>query len=174
MNTKVLSGVESPSACNNSEFSKTYTAAVKKYIEEEGFTELSIRYATNIANARFLWRNRLGAESIEVKVKALNKDIEATWLFDATTMGIRDFYSDDSQIISLAGKIAEVLSGRNTFLLLEIEAFAKVGKAQDVYPSEELVLDKGKGKKSRILYAIDEIAGMHSQKIGNALRTIDT
>jgi len=171
---KVLSGVETPSACNNSEFNKTYATAAKKYNEEEGFTELARRYATNIANARFLWRNRLGAENIEVKVKALNKDTEAAWLFDATTMGIRDFNSDDSQIISLAGKIAEVLSGRKTFLLLEIEAFAKVGKAQDVYPSEELVLDKGKGKKSKILYAIDGIAGMHSQKIGNALRTIDT
>jgi CRISPR-associated protein Csy3 len=171
---KVLSGVETPSACNNSKFNKTYTAAAKKYIEEEGFTELASRYATNIANARFLWRNRLGAENIEVKVKALNKDIEDVWIFDSTTIGIRAFNSNDSQIISLAEKIAEALSGKTAFLLLEIEAFAKVGKAQDVYPSEELVFDKGKGQKSKILFAIDGIAGIHSQKIGNALRTIDT
>jgi CRISPR-associated protein Csy3 len=171
---KVLSGVEFPSACNNSEFNKTYMTAARKYIEVEGFRELARRYATNIANARFLWRNRLGAENIEVKVKALNNDTGATWIFDSTTIGIRGFNSDDSQIISLAAKIAEALSGKTTFLLLEIVAFAKVGKAQDVYPSEELVLDKGRGKKSKILYAIDGIAGMHSQKIGNALRTIDT
>ena len=171
---KVLSGVETPSACNNSEFNKTYKAAAKKYIEEEGFTELAKSYATNIANARFLWRNRLGAENIEVKVKTLNKDTGGTWIFDSTTIGIKDFKCNDSQVISLAEKIAEALSGKTTFLLLEIVAFAKVGKAQDVYPSEELVLDKGKGKKSKILYAIDGIAGMHSQKIGNALRTIDT
>jgi len=171
---KILSGVETPSACNNSEFNKTYMVTAKKYIEEEGFTELARRYATNIANARFLWRNRLGAENMEVKVKALNKDTEAAWTFDSTTIGTRDFNSNDSQIISLTAKIAEALSGKTTFLLLEIQAFAKVGKAQDVYPSEELVLDKGKGKKSKILYAIDGIAGMHSQKIGNALRTIDT
>ena len=171
---KVLSGVETPSACNNSEFNKIYATAVKKYNEEEGFTELARRYAANIANARFLWRNRLGAENMEVQVKALNKDAEATWIFDSTTMGIRDFNCNDPQIVNLADKIAEALSGKTTFLLLEIEAFAKVGKSQDVYPSEELVLDKGKGKKSKILYAIDGIAGMHSQKIGNALRTIDT
>ena len=126
----------------------------------------------NIANARFLWRNRVGAENIQVKVKVLNKDTKATWTFDSTTIGTRDFNSNDSQIISLAAKIAEALSGKTTFLLLEIVAFAKVGKAQDVYPSEELVLDKD--KKEKILYAIDGIAGMHSQKIGNALRTIDT
>ena len=171
---KVLSGVETPSACNNSEFNKTYTTAAKKYIEEKGFTELARRYAINIANARFLWRNRLGAENIEVQVKALNKDAEASWIFDSATIGLREFDSNDSQIISLTKKIAEALSGKTSFLLLEIEAYAKVGKAQDVYPSEELVLDKGKGQKSKILYAIDGIAGMHSQKIGNALRTIDT
>ncbi|RZB36634.1 MAG: CRISPR-associated protein Csy3 [Desulfobacteraceae bacterium Eth-SRB2] len=45
---------------------------------------------------------------------------------------------------------------------------------QEIYPSEELVLDKGKGKKSKVLYSVDGIAAMHSQKIGNALRTIDT
>jgi len=36
------------------------------------------------------------------------------------------------------------------------------------------VLDKGQGKKSKILYAVNGIAAMHSQKIGNALRSIDT
>ena len=65
---------------------------------------------------------------------------------------------------------------RHRNLLLEITAYALIGKAQEVYPSEELVLDKGKGKgkKSKILYEVDGVAGMHSQKIGNAIRTIDT
>ena len=59
---------------------------------------------------------------------------------------------------------------------MDINAYAQVGKAQDVYPSEELVLDKNNSKtgKSKILYQINDVAGMHSQKIGNALRTIDT
>jgi CRISPR-associated protein Csy3 len=35
------------------------------------------------------------------------------------------------------------------------------------------VLDSN-SSKSRLLYQVDDIAGMHSQKIGNALRTIDT
>jgi hypothetical protein len=53
-----------------------------------------------------------------------------------------------------------------------------VGRSQDVYPSEELVLDKKnsdkKGKKSKILFSVGEVAAMHSQKIGNAIRSIDT
>ncbi len=43
-----------------------------------------------------------------------------------------------------------------------------------MYPSEEMVLDKGKGNKSKILYQVNGIAAMHSQKLGNAIRTIDT
>ena len=171
---KILSGVEFPSACNNADFNKTYTDVAGTYIEKKGFTELARRYATNIANARFLWRNRLGAEHIEVKVTALSQGEEQEWLFDATAISTRDFDHDDNDINSLAERMAAALSGKNPFLLLEIEAWAQAGKAQDVYPSEELVLDKGKGTKSKILYAVDGIAGIHSQKIGNAIRTIDT
>ncbi len=173
---KILKGVEIPSACNNSLFQLSYQEAAKTYIDREKFTELSIRYATNIANARFLWRNRVGAEKIEVEVKALNKGAEETWIFNANEISTRFFDYDNDKINGLSEKIAAALSGKTDFLMLEVTAYAKVGRSQEVYPSEELVLDKGntKSKKSKILYAIDCIAGMHSQKIGNALRTIDT
>lgn len=173
---KVLSGVQQPSACNNAAFNESYTKAAIGYIEKEGFAELARRYATNIASGRFLWRNRVGAESIEVQVKALTKGVEQNWTFDATTISTKHFDTTSDDINSLAQKIADVLSGKAEYLLLEITAFALTGNAQDVYPSEELVLDKGnsKSKKSKILYEVDDIAAMHSQKIGNALRTIDT
>jgi CRISPR-associated protein Csy3 len=144
------------------------------YISREGFGELAKRYAMNIANARFLWRNRVGAENIEVHVNALNKGSEQSWVFDSTKFSTREFKFDDEQVETLAQRIATALSSENDFLMLEITCFAKVGKAQEIYPSEELVLDKGKGKKSKVLYSVDSIAAMHSQKIGNALRTIDT
>ncbi|HEC1403039.1 TPA: type I-F CRISPR-associated protein Cas7f/Csy3, partial [Enterobacter hormaechei] len=38
----------------------------------------------------------------------------------------------------------------------------------------EFVMNKRKGGSSRILCHIDGTAGMHSQKIGNALRSVDT
>ena len=78
---KVLSGVEHPSACNNHAFNESYTKAAKGYIEEKKFAELAKRYATNIANGRFLWRNRVGAENIEVQVKVLNSDSKQAWKF---------------------------------------------------------------------------------------------
>lgn len=180
---KVLSGVQAPSACNNKAFKETYSQAANDYIASEGFKELAKRYAINIANARFLWRNRVGAEHIEVQVKKLNQDSEKNWTFNAVKIGLSDFETTSTDIEELATEIANALSGKDNltgekveFLLLEIKAFAQVGYAQDVYPSEELVLDKStaKDKKSKILYHINNIAGMHSQKIGNALRTIDT
>ncbi len=173
---KVLSGIQKPSACNNKEFTKTYAQAVDNYIESEGFNELAKRYALNIAYARFLWRNRVGAEQIEVQVKKLNDKSEKSWIFNPTENSLRDFTTMTSDVEELASEIAAALSGQTEFLLLEINAYAQVGLAQDIYPSEELVLDKSnaKDKKSKILYHIDGIAGMHSQKIGNALRTIDT
>lgn len=171
---KVLGGLSTPSACNNSAFQESYRKAVAGYIEKNSMKELARRYAINIANARFLWRNRIGAENIEVNVKALNENNQQAWTFDAADYSTRNFDIENSDIESLASRIAQALESENDFLMLDITCFAKIGKAQDVYPSEELILDKGKGNKSKVLYSVDGIAAMHSQKLGNALRTIDT
>ncbi len=172
---KVLSGVETPSACNNALFYASYQEAVKNYISENGFTELAKRYAVNIANGRFLWRNRVGVEQLEIHVKDFSSGKE--WKFEnADEISTQNFNVQNTDIDSLAEKIADALAGKTEFLLLEINAYAQIGNAQDVYPSEELVLDKGnsKSKKSKILYHVKNQAALHSQKIGNALRTIDT
>lgn len=171
---KVLGGVEHPSACNSASFKESYFRAATDYIQREGFAELGRRYALNIANARFLWRNRVGAEQIEVHVKVLNKHDDAVWTFDAKQVSTRNFDHQDEQVSALGKKIATALGSGDGSILLEITTFAQLGKAQEVYPSEELVLDKGKGKKSKILYDVKGHAAMHSQKVGNAIRSIDT
>jgi CRISPR-associated protein Csy3 len=173
---KILSGVQSPSACNSESFNKTYTQAVQEYIAEYGFAELAHRYTINLASGKFLWRNRIGCEDLEVQIKVLNKDNNFNETFNCFEYD--NFDKNDDKTEKLANKIAKTLSGENEFLLLEINAFAKVGKSQDVYPSEELVLDKSntdkKGKKSKILFKVGDVAAMHSQKIGNAIRVVDT
>ena len=171
---KVLGGITQPSACNNASFKQSYSSAAQGYIDTVGFSELAKRYALNIANARFLWRNRVGAEKIEVNVTAKNKTINQQWKFDASQFSIRDCDSSDKSVSELADCIASVLSSTDDFVLLDISCFVQMGSAQEVYPSEELVLDKGKSEKSKILYSVNGIAAMHSQKLGNALRTIDT
>lgn len=171
---KVLGGVENPSACNNANFKQSYHKAATDYIQREGFTELGRRYAHNIANARFLWRNRVGAEQIEVQVKVLNQGQNDQWTFNAKDFSTRDFEQQNEKVIVLGSKIASALASGDGALMLQVTTYAQLGKAQEVYPSEELVLDKGKSKKSKVLYQVKGHAAMHSQKIGNALRSIDT
>jgi len=189
---KILGGVEKPSASNGSDFNKTYPGVARTYIKEEGFIELAGRYALNIANARYLWRNRVGAEKIQVVVDSgdgepLTFDAKQFSLrggFDAAHPDVNKLAAEQSSstwikeahpdVNKLAEKIADALCGRLPYLLLAIDAYALIGKAQEVYPSEELILGNGKGDKSKILYAVNAVAALHSQKIGNALRTIDT
>ncbi|CAH9064524.1 CRISPR-associated protein Csy3 [Pseudoalteromonas holothuriae] len=171
---KVLGGITEPSACNNALFKQSYCNAARTYIETHQFTELARRYATNLANGRFLWRNRVGAEQIEVNVTAKNSQVNKSWTFDATQFSTKHFDHNEAELIELASDIAHVLASDDDYLLLDINCFVQVGRAQEVYPSEELVLDKGKGEKSKELYDVQGIAAMHSQKLGNAIRTIDT
>lgn len=169
---KVLGGIKEPSACNDADFLESYKEVVGEYVEQEKFSELAKRYALNLANARFLWRNRVGAEQIEVQVKDLRS--EQIWTFNAKEFSIRSMNSEHKDVLDLGEKIAHALASGDDFLMLDINCYAQIGKAQEVYPSEELVLDKGQGKKSKILYAVNDVASMHSQKLGNALRSIDT
>lgn len=173
---RVLAGTGQPSACNDAAYRQKLIATVDSYVQEHGFGELARRYATNLANGRFLWRNRIGAEQAEVIVSQFeNGQPKASWTFDALAHSLRDAKTgnDDAALSALATLIADGLSGQ-AHVLLEVTAFVRVGKGLEVFPSQELILDRGRGDKSKTLYAVDDIAAIHSQKIGNALRTIDT
>ena len=173
---RVLGGAGTPSACNNADYQTKLQATVQQYVSATGFAELARRYAANLANGRFLWRNRMGAEQIEIHVRQLAQGAAAqSWQFDALAFSLRDFATTPPELDALAQAIEQGLSGQS-HTLLEIIAYARIGDGQEVYPSQELILDKGdkKGQKSKTLYQVGEVAAMHSQKIGNALRTIDT
>ena len=172
---RVLGGAGTPSACNNSDYRSKLLETVQGYVDQHGFGELATRYAGNIANGRFLWRNRLGGEQIAVTVRHLQRgEVAAEWTFDALSQPWRDFDHDgNADVAELAAVIDNGLAG-NGFVLLDITACIRMGAAQEVFPSQELILDRSSGKKSKTLYQVNGVAAMHSQKIGNALRTIDT
>ncbi|MGK6328343.1 type I-F CRISPR-associated protein Csy3 [Erwinia sp. DT-104] len=165
---RILGDLATPSVCNDQAYQAELTKVINGYVEQHGFNELAARYAENIANGRFLWRNRIGAESIEVHVKQGEKN----WVFNAHSYNMRSFTQPNGDLAELADAISEGLAGKS-FVLLNVEAFVRLGNGQEVYPSQELVLDSN-SKKSKLLYQVDGTAAMHSQKIGNALRTIDT
>lgn len=172
---RVLAGAGQPSACNNAEYQAKLGEVVQQYVSEHGFTELARRYAYNLANGRFLWRNRLGAEQVQVVVRALEQGkFKESWTFDALALSLREFEAKGQQdgFQALAQLIEKGLAGQE-HVLLQIDAFVRLGAGQEVFPSQELILDRGRGDKSRTLYQVNDIAALHSQKIGNAIRTID-
>lgn len=175
---RVLSGAGTPSACNSAPYQTKLLSTVKGYVDANGFTELAQRYAANLANGRFLWRNRVGAESVQVNVDQL-KDGKAQkfWSFNALALDLRALDAINNEVKDLGQTIADGLAGKE-HVLLQVTAFVRVGAGQEVFPSQELILDKSQSKKSKTLYKIGdqgkEVAAMHSQKIGNAIRSIDT
>lgn len=174
---RVLQGAGTPSACNNAAYQAKLRQTVVGYVQTHGFAELARRYAFNLANGRFLWRNRTGAEQVEVRVEHLVEGVAARrWSFDALALSLRHFDAPGEVAPALeevAQLIAQGLSG-DSHVLLGITAFVRVGAGQEVFPSQELILDRDNSKKSKTLYTVGDVAGVHSQKVGNALRTIDT
>lgn len=166
---RILGNLSLPSICNDQTYQAELSKVIDGYREKYGFATLAARYAENLANGRFLWRNRIGAEAICVRITY--HDI--CWSFDSVDFSLRRFNPPEGDLAALAGVIERGLSG-STSALLSIEAFVRLGAGQEVFPSQELILDGNReNKKSKILYQVAGIAALHSQKIGNALRTID-
>ena len=174
---RVLGGAGTPSACNSAAYQAKLLATVQGYVQQHGFGELALRYAANLANGRFLWRNRAGAEQVEVTVEQMQSGQAAhTWSFDALALNTRAVgaINTEAKGLDVLGQaIAAGLAG-SQHVLLRITAFVRQGAGQEVFPSQELILDKDSAGKSKTLYHVDGVAAIHSQKIGNAIRTIDT
>ncbi|WP_394261054.1 type I-F CRISPR-associated protein Csy3 [Moraxella boevrei] len=172
---KFLGNIDQAVANNRPEFLDKLQNAYQAYQQEITLLPLAKRYVQNLANGRFLWRNRVGAEQIEIKITD-TENRDKSWIFNAHNIALQDFDITDAQLDDLAQYVADSFS-TSKYLLLKVEAFAKVGLGQRVFPSQEM-RDKDKDNKSKFLYQIKTpkglCAGMHSEKIGNAIRTIDT
>lgn len=168
---RVVGNLGKPFACNKPDFATAIEDKVNKFKKSENAEDLAFRYAYNIANGRFLWRNRVGAEAIEIIVN--HKESEEPLKFNAYDFSLNDFdkNSDNSSLKKLTDLIKKGLLGDDeTFVLIEVDAYVKLGKGQHVYPSQEMNM----GEKKKKLFQLDKCAAMHNVKIGNAIRTIDS
>ncbi|WP_404343806.1 type I-F CRISPR-associated protein Csy3 [Pseudoalteromonas mariniglutinosa] len=166
---RVVSGIEQPSVCNEKRFEDCFKTKISAYVQN-GLVELANRYAYNIVNGRFLWRNRVGALAAKIVVdhSSLDKELE----FNAYDFPLNQTNSNNIELGKLANLILQGLSGTEN-ILLKVSAFVQLGEGQRVWPSQEMVLNSPKGEKSRHLFELNGQAAMHCEKIGNALRTID-
>ena len=174
---RVLGGLGEPSACNDAAYRKKLIETFGGDPHALGIPELAGPYAANLANGRFLWRNRVGAEQVEVRVEHWRDGAAAEqWTFQAHDHSLRDLKAPGNEaggVEAVGALIASGLAGK-AHVLLRVTAFVRIGAGQEVFPSQELILDRERGDKSKTLYHVADVAAIHSQKIGNALRTIDT
>ena len=166
---RVIGNVGVPFACNEPDFEKEISKKTALFKEDKGLKKLAVRYAYNIANGRFLWRNRVGAENITIHV--FNSGETKPLEFNAYDYSLKDFEknNDNEQLQKLADIIQKGLNGENDFAFIKVNAHVKLGDGQHVFPSEEMNMN-GNGKT---LFKMDGCAAMHNVKIGNAIRTID-
>lgn len=169
--TKFLPFDGDASSCNSPDFLAKIKAVVADYQERTQFTELGLRYATNIANGRWLWRNRFVAQDITVAVECTADDEKHSFTFAAKKLSIKEPVADNEDVAKLGALIAAAFRGE-VFLSLYITADVNLGYGHQAFPSEEMNLDDNKAGKE--LFHRRGVAGFHAPKIGNALRTIDT
>lgn len=167
---KILGNVGEPTACNEPIYEKLLRQRFEQVEEKGGLQTLAKRYAYNIANARFLFRNRVNAEDILVIVK--NSKTEDVIEFNAYDFSTKNFdkNSSNDKLVKLTDWIGTALDSDTGFAILEVVAYAKMGNRSQVFPSQEMNV----GESRKTLFQLEDCAGMHDVKLGNAIRTIDT
>lgn len=165
---RVIGDLGKPFGCNDPSFEKAIQEKVSDF-KGQGLRELAHRYAHNIASGRFLWRNRVGAEDILIKVK-INR-AKTTVDFNGREFLLNDFESskNNHNLKTLSEALYAGLNGTDNFVLLEVDAYVLLGAGQHVFPSQEMNM----GEKKKVLFKLDNCAALHSVKIGNAIRTVD-
>ena len=169
---RVVGNLGAPFACNKPDFAAAIQQKVKVFKNSDNVKDLSFRYAYNIANGRFLWRNRVGAKEIEIQVHLDGE--ESPLSFNAYDFSLKDFEKNNGSE-KLAALTKEILKGLASdedtcFAFMKVDAFVKLGDGQHVFPSQEMNM----GEKKKKLFHLDGTAAMHNVKIGNAIRTVDT
>lgn len=185
----------SPDKGVDRDYLELFRASIDNFIERgknsNGLVEVTNRFARNILNGRWLWRNRLIASKITIEVTQENEEVVRS---DALSIPLNKFENYSAQEQKLGAILMQSLKGEKTQWLL-VRAFVEpMGcGAIEVFPSQNYY-DKpkqersGSAKLGRTLYVynkpkiIGEMTGptfvgyaaIRDQKIGNALRTFDT
>lgn len=153
------------------------------YCEIGGADYLGSLFAANLADASFAFRNRPSEEIVtQVTVRSTQTLPEGKKLTFTINKDNDSFlnYRDskkpvaDAEVLELGNIIGRGLAGEE-LVMLEVTSWLKIGKGQEVYPSQEMTDDNSKTALGRVYYKDPNTrqAKMHAQKIGNAVRRID-
>lgn len=162
-------------ACNHPAYADLLVKFAETYKAHSGYETLAERYLQNLINGRWMWRNRYAADKEVVITISGAKEVAYTFKVQAN---YEHDYSKDTGFAELKTGIMNALSGDEAVFRINITGSGVLGMGQEVYPSQEFVEAHHNSKVSKVLCSIPPTgemrqAAMHSQKIGNAIRTID-
>jgi CRISPR-associated protein Csy3 len=178
-NVSITPSSHAPHACDIPAFRRLMIDYTRSFGAAGGYDELARRYAVNIANGRWAWRNRSLATDFTVEV-ALGRDRTPitfdAFAFDLGTLAVPDGAEADIQRI--AAHIAAGLKGPR-LSILKVRGRLTMAAGSNVWPSQEFTEKAGATDVGKVLFKLPmnghgEGTGYHEQKIGAALRMIDT
>lgn len=189
-------------ACNDSEFRENIDGFLLRFSGHEGSAEIQEvcnRYARNILNGRWLWRNRILGQKIRVSVTPAHDKDNPVVNEDAARRPHDRFgdYNESEQ--RLGEMLKDSLTNRPAQFSVEAVLDFGMTGSFEVFPSQNYVNKKPDGF-ARSLYKINRLnrkdllravqkddadtytgdivhmgdAAIRDQKVGNAIRTIDT
>lgn len=179
-----LPNCRQPAICNGVPFADAYKSFDNEFSKTDGWQSLAERYVMNIINGRIAWRNKVAAQSVTV---TLSDSEGNTAEFDSLAVSAANSLSaastpKASPFIAGAAKALGAKLGEAAYVL-SVNCKLHLGEGAVVYPSQEFSSSKDKDERNQEIGKIlakrnlsDGSAQgvMHEQKIGNAIRQIDT
>lgn len=166
-------------ATNEQAFGDAYNQFLQLYVsKKENVDDLATRLCKSIAQMSWLWRNQYGTDHyLVVKESDSGKTLVSIEIDEKIRTA--DFDSDflGAQFDELKSIIADGLSGRKIGRVM-IHGYVRLNYGQEVFPSQEFGAGRGSdndGKNlAHDLFGDEKHARMHSQKISNRIKAIDT
>ncbi len=136
--------------------------------EKGGMRTLARKYAAQLVNGDILFRNKYADD-----LRAVVGFMEGGWQeleFDCRAQS----FGNPEGLESLAGHIEKALTEENRYFHPVYRIYGTINYGGEVYPSQELEMNRPKTLFRNKIQDEPDAAGIHSQKAGNALRKIDT
>ena len=182
---KSLSAVNGESA---QVFKTILEGFLRQVKESESLRDVSSRLVANICNGRWLWRNRVCAEKIDIKISVNNEVVMecsgldyplngftlpagSTKVVDALIDGFRD---GNSRLITVEAHVDFGVPGAEVYPSQNYIDGKPKGFARPLYCVSNRRLEASDPEDRKTVVRVMGQAAMRDQKIWNALRTIDT
>jgi CRISPR-associated protein Csy3 len=178
-----IPNASNPTICNGLKFAEAITAFHTEFSKTDGWLALAERYVMNLVNARFAWRNKVAASKV---VTTLVDSAGNSCEFDSMSIsgnGLSASATPSAKaFIESAAKALGAKKGSSAYVI-SVACKLLLGDGAVVYPSQEFSSSKDKddrGQEVGKILAKRKLRDglfqgiLHEQKVGNAVRQIDT